>query len=697
MKNNNNWIKTNLLFIYITILVLVVASMSFLNLKLIPIDGLLQTYNSTRRIDIGEVPYRDFTPYLGLGPVYINFLGAKLFGSTLVAQFVFVNVLHLLIGVVILHSLIEVFISPENKKKFLLPSVVALTAIYLFGLQFPFKSVFFIFAEYTRPGNSALGLRSVILFLTILVCLKIEKGRFIFLGYLFIGISLIWSVDYALVTYLVGSIIFRFPKSPTFFRIITNTALNLIIGAAIGFILIFVFTQNSFGQWFTANYLIQRDFQFWYFGIDENFVYGITGTPYLIAFVFSIFIAATYLMLELNKLNVARFLTILAATLIGIVSQLNSAPSPRYLVFALLANMYGLLGLLILIKRDGLHMKFFNIKMIINVDTRVKVALDKLLYTRDLIVRKVRIVVVIVIVGVIGINLVIARNYINENIYVRELGGYVDPRLLDSVKNGKELAQSKETKILSTYSGVASIIAGKMNATKTDYIIHAFTAEERESWINSLKDPRTQTVITTREDVLKWEPWIAKANWWFYSELLERFEINKVGLYEVYWSRKTLDSKDSVNLADFKCLINVVDDSKAYISIVPLDLKMATVEKDQLFSIELDFESWVLDAKPLSRNRVTITPINELVNLDVSKPNTFLNVGAPNNSNSYPTYLKYSSLTSNQLFVKSSPELNSKLKLNECRVKAAYDFVSLFPKLPISNINFDGIVRDFTR
>lgn len=697
MKIDNDWIKNNIFYIYITILVLVVASSSFLNLRLIPIDGLLQTYNSTRRIDIGEVPYRDFTPYLGLGPVFINFLGAKLFGSTLVAQFMFINVLHLLIGAFILYVFIEVFISPEIKKKFLMPSVVTLTAIYLIGLQFPFKSVFFIFAEYTRPGNSALGLRSVILFLIILFCYKIEKGRFVFFGYLLIGLSLIWSVDYAFVTYIVGSIIFRFPKSATFLKIAKNTVLNLIIGAAIGVILILALTRNNFDDWFSANYLIQRDFQFWYFGIDENFVYEITETPYLIAFFVSILMAIIYLMLDLNKLNVTRFLTITAATSVGIVSQLNSAPSPRYLVFALLANIYGLLGLWSLMRRDGIQAKYLKIKMTIDLDTRVKSAFNKLFYVRDFLVREVRFVFVIVLVGVIGINLVIARNYVKENTYVRELGGYVDPGLMDSVKNGQKLGKEKETRILSTYSGVASIVAGKMNATKTDYIIHAFTPEERKNWVNSLRDPKTQTVITTREDVLKWEPWVAKANWWFYSELMKRFEIKKVGLYEIYWSRKTPGLRDSVNLSDFKCLINVVDNSKAYISIVPLDLSLTNNEPDQLFSIELDYESRILDAKPFSRNRITITPMNELVNLDASKPNTFLNVGAPKNSSSYPTYLKYSSLTSNQLLVKSSPEFNSRLVLNECRIKASYDFASLFPKMPKSIVNFDGIVRDFTR
>jgi hypothetical protein len=194
---------------------------------------------------------------------------------------------------------------------------------------------------------------------------------------------------------------------------------------------------------------------------------------------------------------------------------------------------------------------------------------------------------------------------------------------------------------------------------------------------------------------LEWEPWIAKANWWFYSELLKLFEITRVGTFEIYWSPKTLDLPDSKRLANFNCLINVIDNSKTYVSIVPVDPNQVSMKRDMVFSIELAYKSWSLGPKPFSRNRVTMTPMNELVNL--GKPNTFLNVGAPEKSNSYKTYLKYVYLGSNQLLVKSSPDLTSRLEVDECRIEALYDFASLFPILPESNVSFDGVIRDFKR
>ncbi len=687
-------INTSFLPLYVCLLIFVVAVMSFLNLNLVPIDGLLQTYNSTRRMDLGEIPYRDFVPYLGLGPVFVNFLGAKLFGSTLVGQFMFINVLHLLIGIFILFVLFEVFFKEEKKKKFLPPAVVALTGIYLVGLHFPFKSIFFILGEYTRPGNSALGLRAVILFLTIYVCLKIEKGRLVFLGYLLIGLSLTWSVDYALATYIIGSLIFRFPSVPTFSRVLKNTLANLIIGGCIGFLLISTLTKNSFNPWYSANYLTQRDFQFWYFGIDENFVYGIDTIPYLLAYAASVLMATLYLFVNFNKSNFTKFLTITASTSIGIASQINSAPSPRYLVFALLVNVFGFLGLLTSISNGGLHFKNLSLELRLVIGERI---LTQLSCIRDTFRKHQRFLIAALLILVFGINLVVANSFVRNNIYVQKLGGYVDPRLIESVQNGEKLGKTQDTKILSTYSGITSIIAGKTNATKTDYIIHAFTQSERNNWINALKDQNTKVVITTRSDVLRWEPWIARANWWFYSELLKQYQIKQVGTYQVYWSRKTSDSREFVDLNNFSCSINEIDSGNAYVSITPSDPNLIDIEKDLIFSIELAYESLNLSFKPLSRNRVTITAMNELTSLNPSEPSSFLNVGAPERSPAYQTYLKYNKFSSNQLLIKSSPALSSQLRVNACRIKDAHHYASLYPNLPKSSVNFDEIVRNFKR
>jgi len=261
MKNPIKATRLNIKFYYLVLVTLLVAITSFLNLKLIPIDGLLQTYNSTRRLNMGEVPYKDFLPYLGLGPVFVNFLGASLFGGTLVSQFMFINVLHILIGVFLIHVCFVVFLSIEMRRKFFFPVVIGMTGIYLLGLHWPFKSIFFILAEYTRPGNSALGLRVCILFLLVYASLRINQGRLLFLGYFLLGLSLIWSVDYALISFIIGSILFRFPQNGKPFAILKNSARNIFSGGLIALVLVILLTQNNLMNWFDTNYLTQRNFQ----------------------------------------------------------------------------------------------------------------------------------------------------------------------------------------------------------------------------------------------------------------------------------------------------------------------------------------------------------------------------------------------------------------------------------------------------
>lgn len=689
--------KLKFTYLYICLVTLVVAVLSFLNLKLIPIDGLLQTFNSTRRMILGQIPYQDFLPYLGLGPTYINFFGASLLGGTLVSQFIFINVLHLIIGFFIIYTCFEIFTTKEIKDKFWPPTVIVISVIYLVGLHFPFKSLFFILAEYTRPGNSALGLRAVILFLTIFICVKIEKGPLVFLGFLIIGISTIWSVDYALPTYIIGSLLFRLQNRPTLSSLLKNTLLNLLVGAAIGNLLVSVLTNNNFNLFISSNYLTQRDFQYWYFGIDENFVYGIGTVPYLLAFVVSTLIGVLYLLRDFNKSNITKCLAILGTNSIGIVSQLNSAPSPRYLVFALLVNIFAFFDLWFCSKREGLEFKYFRFKVVFELNSKIRDKITLFRFLESYLEGKIKLLLILLLSLVLGVNIILANNYISKNVYVKKIGGYIDPRLMDSVRFGESISKIQNANLISTYTGVASLVSSKLNPTKTDYIIHAFTPNERQNWIDALKDPKTKYVITTRLDVLKWESWITKANWWFYSELLREFEVSSVGVYEVYWSRKSDKKTDYLNIDKFTCDVNAIDSSKSYVSIIPVDVRAMKSDIELLFSIELDYESQNLGDSLTSRNRVTITAINETFNLNPEKPNSFLNVGAPWKADSYQTYLKYVNFSSNQLLVKTSPELNSVLKIKECRISAAYDYKALFPELPETKVSFDEIVRDFRR
>lgn len=47
----------------------------------IPINGDFQSYNGFRRLLSGQIPFKDFYFYLGLGPLYLNSFFLLLFGD----------------------------------------------------------------------------------------------------------------------------------------------------------------------------------------------------------------------------------------------------------------------------------------------------------------------------------------------------------------------------------------------------------------------------------------------------------------------------------------------------------------------------------------------------------------------------------------------------------------------------------------
>ena len=46
-----------------------------------PINGTFQNFNPVRRFLAGQVPYKDFQDYLGLGHLYSGSIATKLFGG----------------------------------------------------------------------------------------------------------------------------------------------------------------------------------------------------------------------------------------------------------------------------------------------------------------------------------------------------------------------------------------------------------------------------------------------------------------------------------------------------------------------------------------------------------------------------------------------------------------------------------------
>lgn len=161
--------------------VLIVGILYTSHFKLIvdfaPLNGSFQTFNPIRRLLSGEVPGRDFNPYLGVGLTYITSLGTWLFGGDFSASQFNIHLLlyfcHFLIFLTLFY-----LIGCSSYGSILLAS--GITILVLNGLIAPLfsnlslrnglQSVYFPFAnklsvypsELITPGNSNLGLRALL-------------------------------------------------------------------------------------------------------------------------------------------------------------------------------------------------------------------------------------------------------------------------------------------------------------------------------------------------------------------------------------------------------------------------------------------------------------------------------------------------------------------------------------------------------
>lgn len=77
--------KASLIVIFNIIIMLCICAIHCLNaghyVDFFPINGNFQNYNPVRRLLDGQIPYRDFQDYLGMGHLYIGSFVTRIFGS----------------------------------------------------------------------------------------------------------------------------------------------------------------------------------------------------------------------------------------------------------------------------------------------------------------------------------------------------------------------------------------------------------------------------------------------------------------------------------------------------------------------------------------------------------------------------------------------------------------------------------------
>lgn len=92
----NHKVQASIMIILLCALCIVYSLINRAFLGFYPINGTFQNYNPVRRLLAGQVPYRDFYDYLGLGHLFLGSLFTWLFDGTYGASLIAFNLLTLL-------------------------------------------------------------------------------------------------------------------------------------------------------------------------------------------------------------------------------------------------------------------------------------------------------------------------------------------------------------------------------------------------------------------------------------------------------------------------------------------------------------------------------------------------------------------------------------------------------------------------
>ena len=559
-----------------SILLIIIYSLQYkLNLEFYPLNGAFQTFNPLRRIFDGEMPGRDFNPYLGLGTTYFTALITYIFGGNFAALQFSIHFIHLFLHLIALITLFFLLGFTLNR------STIASTFIFFLNFQlftsgsllnFPYPFYFLAF-----PGNSNLGLRSALPFLTSIAILlafkyfrKKPKIFFCIIGFS-IGIQPLWSNDYGIPSCLAlaAITILYLIKKEREYRM--YKAIIVFLSALMAFsVSAYILTGGHPVNWIRDNFFGVATDQFWYFGWHYIKIYSPLEifqfhSRFFYFYIASILVILSYLIFK--DFQVKRLLllyigmTVLGAGILWSSGGYNSmryfAPASLVFCFILPLSLYLLFSILIDYWKSLKDIK------------RKLWRFDELKFNRKIFSIGATFFLAFYIVILVNYSMkspiASLTLFKGDNFfYVKELGGSLSQHWKDSIQLARQIErelrnESPDRRILSTFSSSMDVIAGAKNPTGTDYIIHALGDRARAKYLEKLKDSKPKYITTLREDFTVWETWMRRTNWWFYREFFPNYEPVNATFYNTIWKR--LKQPRNTNYSQVTCnLVQKSDD-----------------------------------------------------------------------------------------------------------------------------------------
>ncbi len=646
----------------------------------IPINGTFQNFNVVRRLLDGQVPFKDFSIYLGLGHLFLGSFFTSFFGGSFSSSLVAFSFLAKLALCALSLIVGKCVLGKDSRVPYTITTVVLIVTILLEDAELyevPIIKDFIVsLTAGLSTGNSARFLRGMILPLVIgltyfaswLIDVLAKKKEWknktvdnlkLIIASVIAGVSFLWSNDYGIacfVCYVIMLLVLTFFRTRSLSRTAITFAKSMSISVLAVFVVVFIITRGNVGSWL-LNMLGTGGTQAWYYGVrkvEKSFYLYDINFDFLASLVG---IMCLYYFFELLKSSLkgdgkidyrSSILCYMTMTSYAAINEykLLSGGSLTEVAYSVLffILIYEVLGWLIKISKTKKWESFL-------------------------------------LVGgsIFGFGFLVYGVYDTCNLfkihdkcaYVDELGGYLY-KYRNSLKDAQELLG--EEKVFSTYASALETVTSQFQPSGIDYIIHALGDQKRDAYMDTFRKGDFRYVTTIRECVSDYAYWIKNANWFFYRELYDNYVPVYSNEYEIFWEKS--DEVGKIENDDIDVKIEKIDESNAIIKvktdesvsgIADVKLRYAIRRTDNLsaklvmnkflflddvnehyLQTYMDFSRWFLPSE--SEEYVPITIIDgegELLLSSLPSKDTVLEVESVSCDTIYTTYFDFAQLEKN--------------------------------------------------
>lgn len=518
-----------------------------------PTNGTFQAFNPLRRLHTGQTPFRDFYPYLGIGPTLSSYCALRAAGTDFQSS---VRSAEVLAGAI--HVIALLILARLCRLSWFWSSAIVAALVLTAARQCP--TIEQVYAPRTDSWavtihglfymtQSAIALRAAA---PMLLCLylvlrptssALSHWRHALYDGIPAGLALVWSNDYGLPTFTAFCLLFGLlaPGLSWTARIKRCFMMMLVAGAVAGVVLT-IATAGQPWRWLQYNAGVAAD-QFWYYEGRKVLQWSeIPLPPFVIVGIISIMFLALDLYRRPHALGTRCMLMLLLATLAaaylstlgGHIESHYFVAFQRTLTFAVpfaLVRMFAAATALV----QGWRNLAIRVAATFHAGAR----------------RRFLWAVVQIAIAFLAVREVYQtqRQYARmerlpaHTVQVPEMGGSLSEPWSKMVAVARDLRAEPpppdgQHLLFSTYATSFELIAGTFQPSGHDYIIHALGPRERRRYLELFAALRPRFVTTLRRDTWPWELWVRRMHWDFYRELLRHYDPCERSIYHTIWRER---------------------------------------------------------------------------------------------------------------------------------------------------------------